>query len=191
MANVSKTPSQSASSNQLLDLLQLRFEKRKSRFNQPDWSSVRAALEKHPTALKSLFQMEETGGMPELIEWDASNRIFVFCDCAPESPEGRRSLCYDREAWESRKENKPRFHASGMAEEMGIELLDENAYRKLQALGKFDQKTSSWIKTPDAIRKLGGALFADYRYGQVFVYHNSAPSYYAARGFRGILRVPC
>lgn len=190
MATSSKSTLSEATSKEVLEALQTRFEKSKSRFKQLGWPVVADCLTKHPTALKTLFEMERTGGMPELIEWDTRNKQFIFCDCAPESPEGRRSLCYDRDAWESRKENKPAFHAVGMAQEMGIELPDELAYRKLQELGKFDQKTSSWIKTPESIRKLGGALFADLRYGQVFIYHNSAPSYYAARGFRGLLRVP-
>ena len=152
------------------------------------WAEVRAALEGRPEALRSLREMEATGGEPDVVGRDEAGR-FTFCDCAPESPTGRRSVSYDREARESRKEHAPKSSAEEMAAAMGIELLTEAQYRQLQELGEFDTKTSSWIRTPPGIRALGGALFCDRRYGTVFVYHNGAGSYYAARGFRGSLRV--
>ncbi|HEY0899983.1 MAG TPA: DUF4256 domain-containing protein, partial [Sphingobacteriaceae bacterium] len=161
----------------------------KNRHQGLEWNAVQARLEADPDKLWSLNQMEQTGGEPDVVGQDNSSGEFLFIDCAAESPSGRRSLCYDREALDSRKENKPENSAVDLADEMGIELLSEEQYRELQKLGKFDTKTSSWLKTPPEIRKLGGAIFADFRYGQVFVYHNGAPSYYAARGFRGLLRV--
>src|SRR5690606_1072722 len=150
---------------------------------------VEAKLEANPGKLKSLYEMERTGGEPDVVAFDKKAGEFVFNDCSAESPQGRRSVCFDREALDSRKEHKPKDSAAGMAADMGIELLTEAEYRELQTLGEFDLKTSSWVQTPAAIRKLGGALFCDRRYGQVFVYHNGAQSYYAARGFRASLRV--
>jgi len=154
-----------------------------------EWSKVLAKLEARAEALWSLHEMERSGGEPDVIGYDKKKSEYIFCDCSPDSPLGRRSLCYDREALESRKEAKPKNSAMGMADAMGIELLTEEQYRELQKLGTFDTKTSSWVKTPPAIRRLGGALFCDRRYDAVFVYHNGAESYYAARGFRGSLRV--
>lgn len=174
---------------ELLQTLQARFEKNRHRHKGVAWVEVQARFESNPNALKSLRAMEETGGEPDVIGQDKESGHFTFCDCSPESPTGRRSVCYDHEALDSRKEHKPQNSAVEMAAEMGIELLTEEQYRELQKLGKFDTKTSSWIKTPPDVRSLGGALFGDYRYGKVFVYHNGAQSYYAARGFRGLLRV--
>jgi hypothetical protein len=176
-------------SKKLLATLQSRFEKTMSRHKNVDWSDVQSKLEANPEKLWSLNQMEKTEGEPDVVAYDKKSGEYVFVDCAPESPKGRRSICYDHEALESRKENKPENSAVQMAADMGIELLSEEQYRDLQKLGKFDTKTSSWILTPSSIRKLGGAIFADWRYGQVFVYHNGAESYYAARGFRGALKV--
>ncbi|NUN12448.1 MAG: DUF4256 domain-containing protein [Myxococcales bacterium] len=173
----------------LIAVLADRFQKNHRRHSGIDWDSVLARLHKFPEKLAALAAMEETGGEPDVVGLDAASGEFVFCDCSPESPLGRRSLCYDRAALDSRKENKPKGNAIEMASTMGIELLTEEQYRQLQLLGEFDRKTSSWIKTPDPIRKLGGALFCDRRYHHVFVYHNGAESYYAARGFRGRLRV--
>jgi hypothetical protein len=173
----------------LLQTLKTRFEKNKSRHPGIEWAAVQTKLEANPEKLWSLHAMESTGGEPDLVEQDKNTGEYIFYDCAAESPNGRRSLCYDHEALESRKANKPENSALEMAAEMGIELLSEVHYRTLQQLGKFDTKTSSWLKTPPEIRKLGGAIFGDWRYGQVFVYHNGAESYYAARGFRGLLRV--
>jgi hypothetical protein len=174
---------------ELLQTLQARFEKNMHRHKGVAWVEVQARFESNPNALRSLRAMEETGGEPDVIGQDKESGHFTFCDCSPESPTGRRSVCYDREALDSRKEHKPQNSAVEMAAEMGIELLTEEQYRELQKLGKFDTKTSNWIKTPPDVRSLGGALFGDYRYGKVFVYHNGAQSYYAARGFRGLLRV--
>jgi hypothetical protein len=174
---------------ELLQTLQARFEKNMHRHKGVAWVEVQARFESNPNALRSLRAMEETGGEPDVIGQDKESGHFTFCDCSPESPTGRRSVCYDREALDSRKEHKPQNSAVEMAAEMGIELLTEEQYRELQKLGKFDAKTSNWIKTPPDVRSLGGALFGDYRYGKVFVYHNGAQSYYAARGFRGLLRV--
>jgi hypothetical protein len=174
---------------ELLVTLKTRFEKNMQRHQGLDWSTVQTKLEANPSKLGSLHEMERTEGEPDVVDFDESTKEFIFMDCAPESPKGRRSICYDQQALDSRKEFKPAHSAVQMALEMGIELLDENQYRKLQQLGKFDQKTSSWITTPPDIRKLGGAIFADFRYGTVFVYHNGAESYYGARGFRGMLRV--
>ena len=174
---------------ELLNVLKSRFEKNMNRHKDIKWSDVQTKLLSNSDKLWSLNEMEKTGGEPDVIGYDKKSNEYIFCDCAVESPTGRRSTCYDKEGQESRKEHKPENNAVDMATSMGIELLTEEQYRDLQQLGKFDAKTSSWIKTPDNIRKLGGALFADYRYGQVFVYHNGAQSYYAARGFRGLLIV--
>jgi len=173
----------------LLKTLQVRFEKYKQRHAGLAWTDVEARLADNPQAIRSVAAMEETGGEPDVIGHDDATGRFVFCDCAPETPTGRRSLCFDRTALDARKEHKPRSSAMEMAAEMGIELLEEAQYRALQELGEFDRKTSSWIATPPDIRKLGGALFCDRRYGKVFTYHNGAESYYAARGFRGWLAV--
>ena len=173
----------------LLKILEARFIENSSRHKGLEWDKVLTKLQANPEKLDSLDQMEETGGEPDVIEFDKKTGEYIFVDCAAESPKGRRSLCYDHEALEKRKEHKPADSAVNMASEMGIEILDEDEYRHLQQLGKFDLKTSSWIKTPEAIRKLGGALFCDRRYDHVFTYHNGADSYYAARGFRGSLRV--
>ena len=177
----------------LLGILKERFEKNKGRHKGMEWGKVESKLRAAPKKLWSLNEMERTGGEPDVVAYDKKSGEFVFYDCAAESPKGRRSLCYDPAALESRKEHKPKDSAVGMAAGMGIELLSEEQYRTLQSLqppGKnLDMKTSSWVKTPDDIRKLGGAIFADFRYGKTFVYHNGAESYYAARGFRGALRV--
>ena len=175
--------------NELLKALKIRFEKNPNRHKGIEWSNVQAKLESNTEKLWTLNEMETTGGEPDVVAHDKKTGEYIFYDCAAESPNGRRSFCYDNDALESRKENKPKNSAIGMAVAMGIELLSEEQYRELQQLGKFDTKTSSWIKTPSDIRKLGGAIFADFRYGNVFVYHNGAESYYAARGFRGSLRV--
>lgn len=175
--------------NELIDLLQIRFEKNINRHKNLKWNDVLVKLDSNPEKLWSLNEMEKTGGEPDVVDFDEKSGDYIFVDCAAESPKGRRSVCYDREALDSRKEYKPENNAIDMAKEMEIELLSEEQYRKLQQLGKFDTKTSSWIKTPDEIRKLGGALFADFRYNQVFVYHNGAQSYYGVRGFRGLLKV--
>lgn len=174
---------------ELLQTLKARFDKNMHRHAGADWSEVAARLADHPAALASLAQMEATGGEPDVVGMDKATGNIVFCDCSPESPVGRRSLCYDRAALDARKENKPRGSAEDMAAGMGVALLTEEQYRHLQTLGEFDRKTSSWIATPPDVRKLGGALFGDRRYGRVFVYHNGAESYYAARGFRGLLTV--
>ena len=174
---------------ELLNVLKARFEKNMDRHKGFDWAKVQAKLEANPGKLWSLSEMERTGGEPDVVVVDKKSGEYVFYDCAAESPKGRRSVCYDREAWESRKENRPEDTAMDMAARMGIEMLTEEQYRELQKLGEFDTKTSSWIVTPAAIRKLGGALFCDRRYDHVFVYHNGADSYYGARGFRGWLKV--
>ena len=173
----------------VLKTLKTRFEKNKSRHKGLEWAKVQAKLEAHAGKLWSLHEMERTGGEPDVVGHDKKTGEYVFQDCSAESPAGRRSFCYDREALNSRKENKPKDSAMDMAAAMGVELLMEEEYRELQQLGKFDLKTSSWVKTPTAIRKLGGALFCDRRYDTVFLYHNGAESYYAARAFRGSLRV--
>jgi Protein of unknown function (DUF4256) len=175
----------------LLSTLKTRFEKNMNRHKGIEWAKVQEKLESNSNVEKlwSLNEMEKSGGEPDVVSYDKKTGEFVFYDCSPESPVGRRSFCYDKEALNSRKENKPKNSAMGMAAEIGVELLTEEQYRELQQLGNFDTKTSSWIKTPANIRKLGGAIFADYRYGQVFVYHNGAESYYAARGFRGALKI--
>ncbi len=173
----------------LLAALKVRFEKHMNRHKGVAWAQVQAKLEADAGKLWSLSEMERTGGEPDVVAQDRKTGEYIFYDCSPESPKGRRSLCYDREALESRKEHKPKDNAVGMAAVMGIELLTEEQYRDLQKLGEFDTKTSSWVKTPSAIRKLGGALFCDRRFEMVFVYHNGAESYYAGRAFRGWLRV--
>jgi hypothetical protein len=174
---------------ELLKALQARFEKNMNRHTGLEWAKVQARLEANAEKLWSLNEMERTGGEPDVVGHDKKTGEYIFYDCSAESPNGRRSLCYDREALDARKENKPKNNAAGMAAAMGIELLTEEQYRELQTLGDFDTKTSSWVMTPSNIRKLGGALFCDRRYSTVFVYHNGAESYYAARGFRGSLRV--
>lgn len=173
----------------LLGTLQARFEANMDRHRGLDWASVQARLEAKPASLWSLAEMERTGGEPDVVDYDEATGEVVFYDCSAESPKGRRNVCYDREAQESRKEHRPENNAVEMAAAMGIELLTEAQYRALQALGAFDTKTSSWVKTPADIRARGGALFGDRRYGHVFVYHNGAQSYYGVRGFRGSLRV--
>lgn len=174
---------------ELLTILKTRFEKNKNRHVGLDWANVQAKIEANPDKMWSLNEMEETEGEPDVIGYDAATDEYIFVDCSAESPKGRRSFCYDRAALDARKEHKPANNALEFAEEIGVELLTEEQYKNLQLLGKFDTKTSSWIQTPAAIRKLGGALFCDRRYDHVFVYHNGAESYYAARGFRGLLRV--
>lgn len=174
---------------ELLNTLKIRFEKNINRHKEIEWNKVKAKLEANPAKLKTLYEMEITGGEPDVVGYDKKTNEYIFYDCSPESPKGRRSLCYDDEALESRKENKPEGSAMGMADSMGIKLLTEEQYRSLQELGKFDLKTSSWILTPMNIRKLGGAIFCDRRYDTVFTCHNGAESYYAARGFRGSLKV--
>jgi uncharacterized protein DUF4256 len=174
---------------ELLRALKVRFEKNMSRHKGLEWAKVQAKLEANPEKLWSLNEMERTGGEPDVVGHDKKTSEYIFYDCAAESPKGRRSICYDREALDSRKEHKPADNAIDMAAALGIELLTEEQYRELQKLGSFDTKTSSWVETPSDIRKLGGALFCDRRYDHVFVYHNGAESYYAARAFRGSLRV--
>jgi len=174
---------------ELLKTLQTRFEKNMNRHEGLEWAKVQAKLEANAEKLWSLSEMERTGGEPDVVGQNKKTSEYIFYDCSAESPKDRRSLCYDREALDARKENKPKGSALDMATAMGVELLTEEQYRELQKLGNFDMKTSSWVKTPSAIRKLGGALFCDRRYNTVFVYHNGAESYYAARGFRGSLRV--
>jgi hypothetical protein len=174
---------------ELLSVLKTRFEKNTNRHKGLEWAEVQAKLEAGAEKLWSLNEMERTGGEPDVVDHDKNTGEYIFYDCSAESPKGRRSLCYDREALEARKEFKPENNAVDMAAAMGIELLNEEQYRKLQKLGNFDLKTSSWVKTPADIRKLGGAIFCDRRYDTVFVYHNGAESYYAARGFRGSLKV--
>lgn len=173
----------------LLDLLQARFERNMHRHAGISWTGVRTRLEGDRDALRSLLEMEATGGEPDVVGRDSVSGRYTFCDCSTESPSGRRSLCYDREARESRTEHQPASSAVEMAAAMGVELLTEERYRELQALGDFDTRTSSWVATPSDVRALGGALFCDRRYGRVFVYHNGAQSYYAARGFRGLIRL--
>ena len=174
---------------ELLSALKTRFEKNIGRHRAVEWANVQAKLESQPEKLWSLNEMERSGGEPDIVGYDEETAEYIFYDCAEESPKGRRNVCYDREALESRKEFKPKDTAIDMATAMGIEILTEEQYRALQEIGNFDTKTSSWVQTPPEIRKLGGALFVDRRYGKVFVYHNSAPSYYSSRGFRGSLRV--
>ena len=174
---------------ELLSVLKARFERNMGRHEGLEWAKVQAKLEVNDEKLCILGEMERTGGEPDVVGFDKKTGEYIFYDCSAESPKGRRSLCYDREALDARKEHKPKNSAVGMAAEMGVELLSEEEYLELQQLGSFDTKTSSWIKTASDIRKLGGAIFADYRFGRVFVYHNGAESYYAARAFRGSLRV--
>lgn len=187
MGNKKSLPTQQEET--LLEALQARFEKNMHRHKGLNWPKVLAKLEAHPHKLWSLNEMEITEGEPDVVGYDEKTDEYIFMDCSAESPKGRRSVCYDREGLESRKEHRPDNNAVDMAAEMGIELLNEEQYRQLQQLENVDAKTSSWIQTPAAIRKLGGALFADFRYGAVFVYHNGVQSYYAARGFRGALKV--
>lgn len=176
---------------ELLQVLKTRFEKNKNRHKDLEWDKIQAKLNESANSEKlwSLNEMERTGGEPDAISYDKTTGEYLFYDCSAESPKERRSVCYDQEALESRKQHKPENSAINMATAMGIEILTEEQYRELQQLGSFDTKTSSWIKTPAAIRKMGGAIFADFRYGSIFVYHNGAESYYAARGFRGSLRI--
>jgi hypothetical protein len=174
---------------ELIGTLEERFKANTVRHTGIEWESVKARLRDNPQSLTALLEMERTGGEPDVIGYDEQSNEFIFCDCSAESPAGRRSLCFDRKALDARKHNKPRDNAVEMASSIGIELLSEQQYRELQKLGKFDLKTSSWVETPAPIRDLGGALFCDRRYDHVFVYHNGADSYYAARGFRGRLRV--
>lgn len=173
----------------LLTILKMRFEKNSNRHEGLEWTAIQAKLETAPEKLWSLYEMERTEGEPDVIGYDSKTNEYIFCDCSPETPKGRRSICYDQEALEARKLHKPTDSAINMAIAMGIELLTKEQYRTLQQLGNFDLKTSSWIQTPAPIRKLGGALFCDRRYNTVFVYHNGADSYYAVRGFRGMLKV--
>jgi hypothetical protein len=187
--NKNKKELSSERRNELLLTLKGRFEKHTNRRQGLEWAKVQAKLEVSPEKLWSLNEMERTGGEPDVVGHDKKTGEYIIYDCSAESPKGRRSICYDREALESRKEHKPKNNAVDMADAMGIELLTEEQYRELQKLGSFDAKTSSWVKTPSDIRKLGGALFCDRRFDTVFVYHNGAESYYAARGFRGSLRV--
>ncbi len=174
---------------ELLTILETRFQKNDHRHKDIDWKKVQTKLDAQQLKLWSLHEMEQTGGEPDVIAYDKKTDTYLFVDCSAESPSGRRSICYDREGLESRKEHAPKSSAMDMAQTMGIELLTEEQYRYLQSLQPVDRKTSSWLLTPDAIRKEGGAIFGDYRYGQVFIYHNGAQSYYAARGFRGALKV--
>lgn len=174
---------------EILTILKDRFNKNASYHKELEWAEVQKRLEAKAEKIWSLYQMETTGGEPDVIAYDGNSDEYLFCDCSKETPKGRRSVCYDYEALESRKEHKPQNNAIDMAEDMGIAMLSEEQYRTLQKIGEFDLKTSSWVKTPEPIRKLGGALFCDRRYDTVFVYHNGAESYYAVRGFRGLLRV--
>lgn len=175
--------------DELLNVLKARFEKNMNRHKGLKWDEVQIKLDANPEKLWVLDEMEITGGEPDVIGFDKKTGEYIFYDCVAESPKGRRSVCYDHDALESRKEHKPAHSAKGMAAEMGVEILTEEQYRELQQFGKFDTKTSSWLETPADIRKLGGAIFGDYRYATIFIYHNGAESYYAARGFRGSLRV--
>lgn len=176
-------------SRELIEILKSRFEAHMHRHEGYDWDDIEKKLESDASKLWSLNEMEESGGEPDVAGFDEETGEYIFYDCSHESPKGRRSICYDREALEARKKHKPRHNVVDMAAEMGVELLTEEQYRELQNLGKFDTKTSTWVKTPAEIRKLGGAIFCDWRYGQVFTYHNGADSYYASRGFRGCIRV--
>ena len=178
-----------AAKDELIKTLEARFAKHMGRHKGIEWSAVQAKLEANPRALEALHGMERTGGEPDVIGYDKSAKCFTYCDCSPDSPKGRRSICYDRDALDSRKEHKPGGNAVEMAASLGIEILTETQYRELQKLGEFDTKTSSWVKTPPNVRTLGGALFCDRRFDQVFVYHNGAESYYAGRGFRGLVSV--
>jgi len=186
---INKKELSSQECGELLEILKTRFEKNRNRHRTLDWAKVQEKLEANTQKLWSLSEMERTGGEPDVIGYDKKTGEYIFYDCSTESPSGRRSLCYDRKALESRKENKPKNSATDMADAMGIEILTEDEYRNLQKFGNFDTKTSSWIKTPQDVRKLGGAFFCDRRYDKVFLYHNGAESYYAARGFRGMLKI--
>jgi Protein of unknown function (DUF4256) len=186
---VNKKKLSSAQREEIISALKSRFEKNMNRHKGIEWAKVQARLEDRNEKLWSLNEMERTGGEPDVVGYDKKTGEYIFYDCSAESPAGRRSFCYDREALDARKENKPKNNALDVAASMGIEILTEGEYRELQKLGKFDTKTSSWVKTPAEIRMLGGAIFCDFRYGQVFTYHNGAESYYAARAFRGSLRV--
>ncbi|TGK87925.1 DUF4256 domain-containing protein [Leptospira noumeaensis] len=176
-------------SEEIIKELKIRFDKNKSRHPDIEWNKIESKLETNPDKLWSLYEMEKTGGEPDIVGYDKKTNEYIFYDCSPETPKERRSICYDRKALDSRKENKPKSSALEMAAAMGIQLLTEEEYKELQKIGTFDAKTSSWILTPSNIRNLGGALFADFRYGTVFIYHNGAESYYAVRGFRGSLRL--
>ena len=173
----------------IFEILKSRFENSQDRFEHLNWTDIRNKIEQNLEKLWSLNEMEKTGGEPNLLEFNKDNKEYIFCDFSKQSPTKRRSLCYDREALEARKKFKPADSAKDVATKMGIELMNEVQYNKLQEINEFDTKTSSWLKTPEKIRKLGGAIFGDFRYGQVFIYHNGADSYYAARGFRGILKI--
>lgn len=186
---MAKTKLSSKQINELLSVLEKRFEKNMSRHKGIKWADVLKHIKGNADKLSTLQEMENTGGEPDVIGYDKKSDKYIFCDCAAESPKDRRSVCYDRQALNSRKEHKPKNSAMDLAEEIGIEILSEEQYRDLQKLGEFDLKTSSWVLTPQVIRRLGGAIFCDRRYDQVFTYHNGAESYYAARGFRGILKV--
>jgi len=187
--NNTKRELSSKQSEEILRVLKIRFEKNMNRHKGIDWVKLQAKLGKNKQKLWTLNEMERTGGEPDVVSYNSETDEYIFYDCSEESPKGRKSLCYDHEALEKRKEHKPKDSAVNMAAAMGIELLTEEQYRELQKLGEFDLKTSSWVKTPAAIRKLGGAIFCDRRYNTVFVYHNGAESYYAARGFRGLLKI--
>jgi Protein of unknown function (DUF4256) len=187
MANKNKLSAEQRSA--LINTLKTRFDKNMNRHKGIEWTKVLAKLEVNDEKLWPLYEMEETGGEPDVVDYDKKTGEYIFFDCAAESPKGRRSFCYDHEALEKRKENKPKNSAVKMASDMGIELLTEEQYKQLQQFGNFDTKTSSWVKTPPDIRKLGGAIFCDYRFGRVFTYHNGAESYYASRAFRGLLRI--
>lgn len=176
-------------SRELLSILKARFEKHPHRHPDLKWEPIQARLEANPEKMWSLYQMEQSGGEPDVIGYDSASDRYIFCDCSPESPAGRRNLCYDRAAQEERKDHPPAGNVIDMATAMGIELLTEEEYFALQKLGEFDTRTSSWLKTPPEIRRLGGAIFGDRRYNRVFIYHNSAGSYYSSRGFRGLLKV--
>jgi hypothetical protein len=189
MAKANKKELSAAARKALLGVLKARFEKNMKRHKGIDWAQVEAKLDKQADKLWSLNEMEATGGEPDVVGYDKKTDAYIFYDCAAESPKGRRSICYDREALNARKAFKPANTAMDMAAEMGIDVLTEAEYRELQLLGPFDTKTSSWLQAPADIRKLGGAIFGDCRYGRVFIYHNGAESYYAGRGFRGVLRV--
>ena len=173
----------------ILEILEKRFNENKNRHESLEWKKIEAKLKSNPEKLETLSKMEETGGEPDVVDFNENSGEYLFIDCSVESPKERRSYCYDKDALDKRKENKPKNNAIDVAKSFGIELLNEDDYRHLQTLGNFDNKTSSWLKTPDNIRKLGGAIFGDFRYGTVFIYHNGADSYYAARGFRGKLWV--
>ncbi len=189
MAKKTKKDLSQKQQDELIFILKDRFDNNMNRHNGIVWSKVQTKLEKNSDKLWSLFEMERTSGEPDVVGYDKKTNEYLFYDCSPESPKDRRSICYDTDALESRKEHKPKNSAEGMASEMGIQLLTETQYRELQELGAFDTKTSSWVKTPDEVRELGGALFCDRRFNKIFVYHNGAESYYAGRAFRGWLKV--